>query len=312
MDDYYYVNFISKGGLMMNILMTGGTGFIGEALVTQLVSEGNHIYVLTRHPKKYQDTPNISYISYQFPINRLPFIHAIINLAGESLFGYWTAKKKENIMTSRIEATNALIKMMAKMEDKPHTFISASAIGYYGTSESLIFTEETEDAGNDFLANVTMNWERTAGIAEDFSIRTVYTRFGLVLAKNGGSLPLMALPVQYFIGGKIGRGTQWISWIHLEDCVRLIVYSLHNKSIQGPVNVTAPHPQRNKEFIKTLASVKGRPSFFPTPGFLLNVALGEMSTLITDGQYVLPKKALDSEFEFNYEYLEDALRDIYR
>lgn len=295
----------------MNILMTGGTGFIGKALVNQLVTEGNHIYVLSRQPKKHQDTPNISHISYQFPMNRLPFIHAIINLAGESLFGYWTEKKKVKIMNCRVEATNALIEMMVKMEEKPHTFISASAIGYYGTSLNKIFTEETIEPGEDFLANVTAAWERTAKTAEDFGIRTVYARFGLVLANDGGSLPLMAKPVHYFIGGKIGQGTQWVSWVHLEDCVRLISFCLHNKSIIGPVNVTAPNPMRNQEFIQTLAAVKKRPSFFLTPSILMKIVLGEMSSLITKGQYVQPQKALDNKFDFKYEHLEDALKDIY-
>ncbi len=295
----------------MNILMTGGTGFIGKALVKQLVSEDNHLFILTRHPKKYADTPNVSYISYQFPISRLPFIHAIINLAGESLFGYWTKVKKDKIITSRVEATSALINMMTKMEEKPHVFISASAIGYYGTSTEKVITEDTVESGNDFLAHVTTTWERTASGAVDFGIRTVYTRFGLVLDGNGGSLPLMALPVQYFVGGKIGRGDQWMSWIHIEDCVRLIIHCLHNKSMEGPVNVTAPNPMRNREFIETLANVKKRPSFFPTPSILMKTVLGEMSILITEGQFVLPQKALDNEFQFRYESLEDALGAIF-
>lgn len=296
----------------MNILMTGGTGFIGGRLIKKLVEAENHIYVLTRNPKQHKDTEYVSYISYQFPINRLPFIHAIINLAGESLFGYWSPKKKEAIITSRVKATEALIRILSQMEKKPNVFISASAIGYYGTSEETIFTEATTDYGKDFLATVAATWERTAKVAEDFGIRTVYTRFGVVLDKQKGALPFMALPIQLFVGGQIGNGNQWISWIHIEDCVQLLLHCLHNKKIRGAVNITAPHPRRNKEFIQTLASIKKRPAFIYTPNFLLKTVLGDMHQLITKGQYVLPQKALDHQFTFQYAHLEDALKEIYQ
>ena len=296
----------------MNILMTGGTGFIGGKLIEKLVEEGNHVYVLTRHPKYHQDTEYVSFISYQFPIKRLPFIHAMINLAGESLFGYWSPKKKEAIITSRVQATEALIRMLAQMEKKPDVFISASAIGYYGTSEETIFTEATTDYGKDFLSTVAATWERTAKVAEDFGIRTVYTRFGVVLDKHKGALPLMALPISLFVGGPIGTGNQWISWIHIEDCIQLLLHCLHNKKIVGPVNITAPHPKRNKEFTQTLATIKKRPSFMYTPNFLLKTVLGDLHQLITEGQYVLPQKALDNQFTFKYDHLEDALREIYQ
>ena len=296
----------------MNILMSGGTGFIGSRLVEKLVDEGNHVYVLTRNPNQYQDTEYVSFISYQFPIKRLPFIHVMINLAGESLFGYWSPKKKEAIITSRVQATEALIRILAQMEKKPEVFMTASAIGYYGISEETIFTEATTDYGNDFLANVAATWERTAKAAEDFGIRTVYTRFGVVLDKQKGALPLMTLPINLFVGGKIGNGNQWISWIHIDDCIQLLLHCLYNKKIRGPINITAPHPKRNKEFIQILASIRKRPSFVYTPNFLLKIVLGDMHQLITKGQYVLPQKALDHQFTFKFDHLEEALQNIFQ
>src|SRR5690625_2520562 len=288
----------------MNIMMTGGTGFIGSKLVQKLVTEGHHVYVLTRYSKKYQDTEFVSYIRYDFPVRRLPFIHAMVNLAGESLFGYWTERKKTAIILSRIQATEKLIHMLKQTEKMPKVFLSGSAVGYYGVSDEEIFTESTDQPSDDFLGNVTSTWEQTAKIVEDFGIRTVYARFGVVLDQKQGALPLMALPIKLFVGGKIGYGEQWISWIHIKDCVRLLYFLLTESAIEGAVNVTAPYPQRNKEFTDTLATTLQRPNYFHIPTSFLQFALGEMNQLITRGQYVLPQKALDKKFTFTYPYLE--------
>lgn len=295
----------------MNILMTGGTGFIGSRFVNKLVNEGHHVYVITRYPRTHKDTESVSYISFEYPIRRLPTIHAVVNLAGESLFGYWSEKKKEMIYTSRIEATERLVNMMLQMEKKPQVFLSGSAIGYYGNQSNKIFTEDTTQPSDDFLASVVSTWENAAHHAEDLGIRTVYTRFGVVLDRNEGALPLMAMPIKLFVGGKIGDGKQWISWIHINDCINLLYYALVEPSIKGPINVTAPNPQRNIEFIKTLARVLGRPALISTPAPILQIALGDMHQLITKGQYVLPQKAIDQQFTFQYPYLEDALQHIF-
>ncbi len=295
----------------MNILMTGGTGFIGSRFVNKLVNEGHHVYVITRYPRTHKDTESVSYISFDYPIRRLPTIHAVVNLAGESLFGYWSEKKKEMIYTSRIEATERLVNMMLQMEKKPQVFLSGSAIGYYGTQSNKIFTEHTTQPSDDFLASVVSTWENTAHHAEDLGTRTVYTRFGVVLDRNEGALPLMAMPIKLFVGGKIGDGKQWISWIHINDCINLLYYALVEPSIKGPINVTAPNPQRNIEFIKTLARVLRRPALISTPAPILQIALGDMHQLITKGQYILPQKAIDQQFTFQYPYLEDALQHIF-
>lgn len=293
----------------MNILITGGTGFVGRHLTKRLLDEDHHVYILTRSPDLYQNTDKTTYISYQHNAKTLPVLHAVLNLAGESLFGYWTRKKKKAILTSRIETTQAVIDLMNQMDRKPSVFISGSAIGFYGTSEDFIFTEGTTKSGEDFLASVVMEWEKTASQAEEMGIRTVYTRFGVILGE-AGALPLMDLPVKWFVGGRIGSGEQWISWVHITDVVELILFCLANEHIDGPVNVTAPNPMRNKEFTRTLANVLGRPYWLPAPSPLVRVGLGQMSQLITKGQYVLPRKVETFRYPFRYPNLEGALKQI--
>lgn len=295
----------------MNILITGGTGFVGRNLIKSFQVNNHHAYILTRSPDNYSNTDDKTYINYDYPVAQLPAIHAVINLAGESLFGYWSKKKKEAILNSRIDTTNRVIEIMKKLYKKPNVFISGSAVGYYGVSEDLMFTESTKMPGDDFLAGVVTEWEECAKQAEEtLGIRTVYTRFGVVLGEKG-ALPYMSLPVKMFVGGKIGDGEQWISWVHIKDAVKLIEFCLSNEHLKGPVNITAPNPKRNKDFMKTLATVLKRPYWFPTPSPLIHVSMGEMSQLITKGQYVLPNKAEDKGFRFNYPYLDQVLKDIY-
>lgn len=236
----------------MNVLIAGGTGFIGNHITNELTKRNDQVFILTRHVNKYNDNENVKYISYDNVLNELPTIDVVINLAGESLFGYWTKQKKEKILQSRINATTKLIELIKQMDKKPKTFISASAIGYYGTSDERIFTEQTTESGDDFLATVTRKWETTAKEAEQLGIRTVYTRFGIVLDRKNGALPLMTLPVKTFVGGKIGSGKQWMSWIHIDDCVKLLLFAIDHESISGPLNITAPNPKRNNEFTKML------------------------------------------------------------
>lgn len=295
----------------MNILITGGTGFVGGNLMASLHKQKHYTYILTRSPDKYPNTDYATYISYDFPVEKLPTIHAVINLAGESLFGYWSNRKKEAILNSRIKATNHVIKLMKSLHSKPAVFINGSAIGYYGVSEDIMFSEDTTTPGTDFLANVVVQWETCAKQAEELGIRTVYTRFGVILGDKG-ALPYMRLPVKLFAGGRIGDGQQWVSWVHIEDVVRLIEFCIANRHIEGPVNLTAPNPKRNKDFIRILAKVIKRPYWFPTPSPLIHAAVGEMSQLITKGQYVLPMKAQDQGFQFNFPSLEEALREINR
>lgn len=298
-----------SGGITLNILITGGTGFIGRNLIKSFQANNHRSYILTRFPDNYTDTNDEIYISYDHPVAQLPTIHAVINLAGESLFGYWSKKKREAILNSRIDTTNNVIEIIKKLHKRPDVFISGSAVGYYGTSEDLMFTEVTEKPGEDFLASVVVQWEKYAKQVEEMGIRTVYTRFGVVLGVDG-ALPYMSLPVKLFAGGKIGDGEQWISWIHIEDAIKLINFCIANEHINGSVNITAPNPRRNKDLMKKLAKVLKRPYWFPTPSPLIHAVMGEMSQLITKGQYVLPNKSLDAGFQFSYPNLEEALKEI--
>lgn len=289
--------------------MTGGTGFVGENLTKSLHQQNHHTYILTRSPDKHLSTDYATYINYDYPAKQLPSIHAVINLAGESLFGYWSNKKKDAILNSRIEATNHVIDIIKQLPRKPDVFISGSAIGYYGSSEDIMFSEETTIPGRDFLADVVVKWETCAKQAEELGIRTVYTRFGVILGGKG-ALPYMSLPVKMFAGGKIGDGGQWVSWVHIKDVVRLIEFCIANRHIKGPINVTSPNPKRNKDLMKALAIVLKRPYWLPIPSPFIHAAIGEMSQLITKGQYVVPAKALDYKFEFSYPFLNEALREI--
>lgn len=291
----------------LNILISGGTGFVGKHLTNRLINKGHHVFIITRTPQAYESTENVTYLHYDAKL--LPRIHAVINLAGDSLFGYWTKRKKERILSSRINTTQTLINLMKQLPEKPQAFISASAVGFYGTSHDVIFTEKTIQPGDDFLARVVVDWEKTARQAIDAGIRTVILRLGVILGEEG-ALPLMSLPVKLGVGGKIGSGEQWTSWIHIDDVISLILFSLENHQLEGPINATAPHPVRNKDLIRTLAYFLKRPYWFPTPASVMRLAMGEMSELITKGQFVLPQKALDNGFTFKYPTLEAALKEI--
>lgn len=293
----------------MNVLVAGGTGFVGKKLIAKLHEQGYKTYVLTRNANEKINDRNNTYIDYQYPVDKLPTIDYVINLAGESLFGYWTESKKKKILDSRIDTTNIIIDIMKQLPKKPQAFINGSAIGFYGPSNEIIFTEETKSPGTDFLAQVVVKWENEAAKATKLNIRTIFARFGVILGRKG-ALPYMSLPVKMFVGGKVGSGEQWTSWIHIDDVVAAILFSMVNQHIEGPLNITAPHPKRNKEFMKTLAEVLHRPYWLPAPTLAISALAGEMSQLVLDGQFVLPKKLQDYGFQFSHPLLEDALTAI--
>ncbi|MFP7494285.1 TIGR01777 family oxidoreductase [Terribacillus saccharophilus] len=297
----------------MNIIISGGTGFVGKQLSESLIEKGHHVYILTRSPEKKIDTKQVTYVGWLKkgfnPLAELPVIDAVVNLAGTSLFGKWTKEKKEQIRSSRLEATETLVDMIGKMTKKPKVFVSGSAVGYYGTSVQDAFTEDTKKRGHDFLAEVTYDWEETAKQAEDLGVRTVLARFGIVLGDKG-ALPLMQMPFRYFAGGKIGSGEQWLSWVHVQDAAGMIIHSIENESIKGPLNITAPSPRRNKDFSRALAKSLHRPYWTKAPAPVIEKALGEMSTLVLEGQCVYPKKALENGYQFRYSNLSEALEQI--
>ena len=306
----------------MRIVVAGGTGFLGSALVTALEQGGHQVVVLTRRPRadnakeRRQGVPveHVQWAAGGSDLqwwNALESADAIVNLAGESIAGgRWTTSRKAAIRDSRVRATGALASAIKELA-RPRVFVSASAIGIYGPRGDEPVTEATPP-GFDFLAGVCREWEAQAMEAASVA-RVALLRTGLVLASVGGELPQIALPFRFFAGGVIGSGKQYMSWIHRDDWVSLVRWALDTEMVSGPVNLTAPNPVTNEEFTSTLASVLGRPAFVPAPAFALRLVLGEMAdALLLTGQRVLPAKAKAMGFRFRYERLDDALRAIYR
>ncbi|WP_430510609.1 TIGR01777 family oxidoreductase [Gottfriedia solisilvae] len=293
----------------MNILLTGGTGFIGSLLVKELIRKEYHCYVVTRSHIDSQ-IPQVTFITWeQLTSNSFDEpIDVVINLAGESInSGRWTNSVKDKILQSRIQSTSKLITWLERQAHRPNLLINASAIGFYGTSETKTFTENDKPKSTDFLATTVRTWENVATKAEELGIRTVLARFGIVLGLEGGALPKMILPYKLFIGGPIGSGSQWMSWIHLKDVVGLIVHSIENKEIHGPMNFVSPTPVTMKEFSKILSKSLKRPNLLKVPEFVLQMLLGEMSMLILEGQKVSPTVAIQTNYNFQFTSLKDAL-----
>ncbi len=297
--------------------MAGGTGFVGRHLIDHFTAKDDEIFVLTRNPDRYQDEPNVKYIQWlskdSHPEIELHNIDAVINLAGESLnVGRWNEERKKQILDSRITTTREVIRIMGALGETPRVYINASAIGYYGTSHEEIFTEDTVNPGEDFLAEVCSVWETEVDEAKQLGVRTVKARFGVILDASYGALPKIALPYKLMVGGKLGSGQQWLSWVHILDVVRMIDFIIEQSSIKGPVNLTTPNPKRNKDFGKTLGQVLNKPHWLPAPALAIRSVLGEMSDLILKGQYVYPKKLETSGYEFQFPELQSALEDLYQ
>lgn len=300
----------------MKIAIAGGTGFVGKALTTDLLQNGHEIFILTRNPPKITENANLHFTQWlspeSSPESSLQGVDIFINLAGESInSGRWTENRKKMILQSRLNATKETINLITKLHSKPKLLINASAVGIYGTSLSKTFTEKDSAIGSDFLAQTVVKWEQKANEVSSLGIRTVFCRFGIILAKDEGALPRIAMPYKLFAGGTVGSGMQWVSWIHLADVIKGIQFVMTNEDIHGPVNFTSPHPMKMKDFGKTVGSVLQRPHWVPAPGFALRLALGEMSTLVLEGQKVLPKQLEDHGFQFSYPTLNSALKSIF-
>jgi uncharacterized protein (TIGR01777 family) len=297
----------------MNILITGGTGFIGEELRMMLLKEGHHLSIVTRHPKKHESetAKNQRFISWDDDLaGEMNTVDAVLNLAGESLFGQrWTDEVKKRILDSRIQSTQKLVDAMRKAERKPAVFVSASASGIYGDCGDAILTEE-QKAADDFLAEVCQAWEAESQKAAEFGVRVVNPRIGIVLEKGGGALEKMIPPFKFFIGGPIGSGNQFMSWIHRSDLCKALVFPFENEALTGAYNVCSPNPATMDEFAKTLGTTMNRPALFKVPKFVLDIILGEAAKPITDSIRMQPKKLQVTGFDFRFENLAEALADI--
>ncbi|MFF2754895.1 TIGR01777 family oxidoreductase [Psychrobacillus sp. NPDC058041] len=298
----------------MKIAITGGTGFVGRELTKLLVQKGHHVFILSRSINKISNdaTPIVWLTENSQPEKELEGIDAIINLAGESINnGRWTKEQKKKIYDSRMKTTDEVLRILKALKNKPKVLINASAIGIYPASEDKLYTEQSTSIGTDFLAKTVHHWEQKANLAEQLGIRVAYGRFGIILGKNEGALPLMALPYKMFIGGPIGSGQNWMSWVHVHDVVNALLFAIEH-DIHGAFNVAAPHAKRMNEFGKTLATVLKRPYYLPVPSFALKLALGEKSQLVVEGQHVQPIVLLENGFIFEFPNLIKALNDIYK
>jgi uncharacterized protein len=300
----------------MKIAIAGATGFVGSRLVERLQTQGHEILILTRNPQQASTRfPQAQVVGYN-PIvsgewqQSISGCDAVINLAGEPIAEKrWTSAQKQTILDSRQIGTQKIIEAINAASVKPQVLINASAIGYYGTSETSKFTE-TSPAGNDFLAEVCTKWETAAQAVTAGGTRLVILRLGIVLGENGGALGKMLAPFSAFVGGPIGSGKQWFSWIHRDDVVKMIVAAIEDPQMQGVYNATAPNPVTMGDFAATLGTVMNRPSWLPVPNFALEAMLGEGAIVVLQGQQVVPTHAIDRGFEFQYPTLKPALTAI--
>lgn len=295
----------------MKILIGGSSGLVGTALIKTFEAEGHEVFRLVRHAPNSKTEVEWSPDRYSIALARIEGFDAVLNLAGESIAeGRWTDDKKRKIRESRVKGTKLLGDAVANLTKPPQTFICASAIGYYGNRGDEILTEASAP-GDDFLAEVCVEWEQATALAVAKGIRVVNARFGVILDLNGGALKKMLPPFRLGLGGKIGSGKQWMSWIALDDVISGLNYALNNDSVRGPINFVAPNPVTNAEFTKTLGKALSRPTLLPIPAFGVRLAFGEMGeALLLGGQRVAPKALLHAGYNFEYSTLESALRHL--
>lgn len=302
----------------MKILLTGSTGFVGTALCQDLQRAGHTVCRLVRPGTSAEKMRGAG----GFEVNWNPATgelgsaavgaDAVVNLAGASIAdGRWTAERKRLLLASRVDTTRALVRALSRMAARPHVLVSASGIGYYGSCGDQVLTEESP-LGHDFLSRLGQEWEAEAAKAEAIGIRVVRARFGIILAKHGGALPRMARPFLWGVGGKIGSGEQWMSWVTLQDVVGILRFALENGAARGPLNVVSPQPVRNAEFTKVLARTLHRPALFPAPAFALRLLLGEMADeLLLSSQRAMPTQLEKLGYRFLLPDLSGALAAVW-
>ncbi len=299
----------------MRIIITGGAGLIGRALSKSLINDGHEVIILSRSPE-LAAVPEGATVQKWDARSAKGWGHlveetdAIVNLAGAGLAdGRWTDSRKARIRNSRLNTGRAVVQAVKNAEKKPEVVIQASAVGYYGPRDNSILTEEAVP-GNDFVAKICIDWEAATASVESMGVRRAILRTGLVLSTEDGALPRMMLPFKFFVGGPVGGGRQWMSWIHLADEVAAIRFLIDNQDAAGRFNLTAPNPVTNAEFSKVLGRVMGRPALMPAPALAVKLLFGEMASVVLTGQRVVPQRLLDAGFTFQFTKLEAALEDL--
>ncbi len=306
----------------MRVVITGGTGLIGTALVQSLAADGHTVSILSRSPQKQSGRApeNVNFVYWDGRglgewVEHLDGADAVVNLAGESISGEaflpdrWTPKRKQRILNSRLQVGETLVKAIAAVDKRPQVLVQASAVGYYGPTAQALITEASPP-GEDFLASVCVAWENSTQPVEALGVRRPVARIGLVLSTEAGALPRLLLPSRLFVGGPFGSGNQYWPWIHLEDTVRALRFLIEDNTIEGPLNLTAPQPVTSKEFARALGRALNRPAVMPVPGFALSLLLGEVSTTVLQGQRALPQRLLDAGFAFTYPDIDAALNGL--
>lgn len=300
----------------MRVIITGGTGLIGQALSADLVADNYEVIVLSRNPSNYSLPSGVK--AEKWDANSAEGwghladgAHAIINLAGAGIAdGRWSEKRRELLISSRVNAGKAVVEAVSAATNKPQVVIQASGVGYYGTNDSATKLDENAPPGNDFPAEICSLWEPATAQVTHLGVRHVIARLGVVLSNDGGALPKMVAPFKLGAGGSIGSGEQWMSWVHIDDVVAAMRYFMATPDASGPYNVTSPGAVVNRMFAKNIGGVLNKMALLPAPAFAMKMLFGDMSTILLDGQRVYPAKLMKEKFGFKYADIETALRNL--
>jgi uncharacterized protein (TIGR01777 family) len=299
----------------MKVLISGGTGFIGRWLGASLLGDGHEVWALSRNPEQESAVPGFHIVTWDGRTatgwgDLVNEMDVVVNLAGKSLASWpWNKTTKQEFRDSRIDAGNAITDAIFAAAQRPKVLIQSSGINHYGLRGDL--ADETTPPEDDFLAQLTIAWEDATAPVEELGVRRVIIRSAVVLAKDDGMLPQMALPIRLFVGGRLGTGKQAMPWIHIADEIGAIRFLIDHESASGPFNLSAPQPTSSNQFMRALARALKRPYWFPTPAFLVRSVLGEMSVLVLQGRYSRPSRLLDLGYNFQFPALEPALAEIF-
>ena len=297
----------------MKIYIVGGSGFVGDFLSRYLVERGHQVTATGRRSRhRFENSERFEYLSADTTVpgswqDRIHEVDAIINLAGQNIFRYWTEATKQQILDSRVLTTRNIVDAMGAKQSQ--ILLNTSAVGYYGDRGDELL-EESSSPGKDFLSAVSVDWEKAAVQAQNKGARVALLRFSVILGNDGGALTKMLPAFKFFAGGPVGSGIQWFSWMHIQDLATAIEMILLNGDMQGPFNCCSPNPERNQTFAKVLGKVLGRPAFFKTPGFIIKLMMGEMGNVILGSQRCVPKKLQQHGFKFQYPVLNNALENL--